>query len=223
MSRKASRKALLLLRGLQAVAGVVLVGSTMLSYGTFTLADDDRYRFAQTYQFVSVVLGYTALQIGLLYGVFVGLLHKAPPDAILERSVDATLVISSTVCGYMANRKVGTYSKTLGVYHVDNAALSCSMAACFVTASLFVLSLGHSLCLALPSHPDAVENLVPRGNYGPRRCIPGSIPMLSPRDGDTTGIAQGDEDKTENLVPRGNFCNDLDKTDRLMPRGNFNV
>ncbi|KDO28913.1 hypothetical protein SPRG_05784 [Saprolegnia parasitica CBS 223.65] len=223
------RTALLILRGLHAIGGIVLVASTMLTYGTFTLVDGDRYRYAQTYQFVSVVVGYTSVQLGLLYLVGVGLLRQPSIDIVLERFVDGILALCSVVVGYMAQRKVASCDASMVSYQVACAGLDWSVAASFGLATLFALSLCYNCCVRRPSHPDAVENLVPRGNYGPQRCIPGSIPMLSPRGDDTTGraLASMDQDRTENLVPRGNFSlaedDDIDKTEKLVPRGDFHL
>ncbi|OQS05879.1 hypothetical protein THRCLA_02037 [Thraustotheca clavata] len=218
------------LRGFQACCGVLIVATTMLTYDTFQLIDGDQYRYAQTYQFVSVVVGYTTIQYGVLYIVFVISLRKISPDVVLERFLDGILVICSIVCGYMAQRKILSCNTRMFVYQAHCDALTWSAIACFVNAGLFILSLLCSFCNKKKLNPDATQNLVPRGNYGP------SIPMLSPRnfDDDNTdriiprGNFKPEEDRTDKLVPRGNFAlksiePDEDKTEKLVPRGNFIV
>ncbi|RHY31882.1 hypothetical protein DYB32_003073 [Aphanomyces invadans] len=248
--KKKNRAFMAMMRMLQALIGTATIVSMLQAYDTFKLEDGDMYRYAQTYHFCVVVVGYTALQYGA-FGSIVLVIFVF--DDILERFLDIILVVTSFACGYVTNLKTGcpelVAKETLG--RCTN--LHITMILCFANAVLFSLLLVYNMLVSTPSnssHPDCTMNLVPRGNYGGGNATPvadippalagdadrfhgnPSVPMLSPlwdvlSTSHTIEKAHTiDEDKTANLLPRGQFghqlnMEDVDKTDKLLPRGNF--
>ncbi|KAG9412073.1 hypothetical protein AC1031_017704 [Aphanomyces cochlioides] len=245
--RQSNRTVMAVFRVLHAAIGVAIVATMMESYPTFRLDDGDVYRYAQTYHFCVVVVGYTALQYGAWYFVFVSYMKRMRIDIILERLLDIILLLTHVLCGYFASVKASCPPEATKATNLRCSGLQATMALCFSNAGIFLLVLIYGFVVRLPSHPDSMENLVPRGNYGGNYRSsdqtpvdahvppvdsdqPGrkSMPMLSPL-WDVLSTADKapthEDDKTGNLVARGQFGNvkieDVDKTDRLLPRGNF--
>ncbi|KAF0699259.1 Aste57867_10159 [Aphanomyces stellatus] len=235
------------MRALHAIIGTATVVTMMQAYGTFRLEDSDMYRYAQTYHFCVVVVGYTALQFGAWYCIFVSCMKRMDVDDVIERTLDVVLLVASLVCGYLTNLKTSCPELVAKETYGRCSNLQVTMILLFVNAFIFCLLLVYGMLAGIPSHPDNTQNLVPRGNYGcsvgtplPASAIPAhvggrgshqnrqSVPMLSPLWDVMSTVDKAptnDEDKTANIVARGQFgqvkIDDVDKTDKLLPRGNF--
>ncbi|RHZ22313.1 hypothetical protein DYB37_010778, partial [Aphanomyces astaci] len=226
-----NRAFLCVMRTTQALIGTATIIAMMLAYGSFLLEDGDMYRYAQTYHFCVVVVGYTALQYGAWYVVFVSYMQRCVLDEILERFLDIILLITSLVCGYLTNLKTGCHELVAKETYGRCSNLQVTMILCFANAVLFSLLLVYNLLVTIPSnssHPDCTMNLAPRGNYGVSATpVVSALPVNGVHDGELHGnpsvpmlsplwdvlstshtmdkAPPSDEDKTANLHPRGQF------------------
>ncbi|RHY42079.1 hypothetical protein DYB30_008723 [Aphanomyces astaci] len=226
-----NRAFLCVMRTTQALIGTATIIAMMLAYGSFLLEDGDMYRYAQTYHFCVVVVGYTALQYGAWYVVFVSYMQRCVLDEILERFLDIILLITSLVCGYLTNLKTGCHELVAKETYGRCSNLQVTMILCFSNAVLFSLLLVYNLLVTIPSnssHPDCTMNLAPRGNYGVNATpVVSALPVNGVHDGELHGnpsvpmlsplwdvlstshtmdkAPPSDEDKTANLHPRGQF------------------
>ncbi|OQR82469.1 hypothetical protein ACHHYP_15974 [Achlya hypogyna] len=203
-------------RTLQVLVCIALIVAIFMSFDTVVYTPNGKiYRFTTTPMMLGLMAATAGMLFSLCYSIFVLALDRVEPDVLVERIFDFLLALCLALCGI--------FTATLGSCSVsDPETFHCSTysamtALTFVCAVVYAFSLVHSLVTLEISHPDAVENLVPRGNYGrassPRR-------PSSPKADDTLTI-----------MPRGNFGSvqpgapkhgrDEDNTDELMPRGKF--
>ncbi|OQS02224.1 hypothetical protein THRCLA_05383 [Thraustotheca clavata] len=197
------------IRAIQAICGFATLISLFTAFKGFVLMgiqDDDTYRPAQMNHFFLVIAAYSSFVYGTLYLICVTLWKRLTPDILLERIYDGVLAIGYLVAGILfapkMNCNLGMYCnctsvQATGVFTFFNFALSIvALILSFVTKKI-------------PSHPDSLENLVPRGNYG-RAPSPTPFDIIRPevnrkKKGKTQPSPRLDDDDTDNLVPRGHF------------------
>ncbi|RHY23061.1 hypothetical protein DYB36_012089 [Aphanomyces astaci] len=199
---------------------VLMTGMTtvfmLISYRDVSIKEDGGdWRFAQLPHFFAVMVSAVGFVYSLLYCILVLAMDYWSHDVLLERIADAVLAVCLAICGVTVGSNGGCKLPST-LQNCTN--LRGTIGCLYVSAVVYLVSFVHSMLTQEVFNPDAHENLVPRGNYGP------SI-ILSPEP----TAAAPNYDNTIELKPRGNFgayssprsLPYNDNTLDLKPRGNF--
>ncbi|RHY31883.1 hypothetical protein DYB32_003072 [Aphanomyces invadans] len=202
------------LRSSQVLLTTMTVIFMLLAYTDVPIKEDGKaWRIAQLPHFFTVMVSSVGFVYSLLYCVLVLAMDYWSHDVLFERIADAILTVALAICGVTVGSNGGCkLPSTLQSCTNLRGTIGCL----YVCAILFLVSFVYSMLTMEVYNPDADENLVPRGNYGPSLTSPNPAPPV------------GNFDNTLELKPRGNFGAPSpvhlpysDNTDELKPRGNF--
>ncbi|OQS05852.1 hypothetical protein THRCLA_02038 [Thraustotheca clavata] len=207
-------------RTLQALLSLATIVAVFLTFDSFVFTDNHKvYRFITIPMMFTLIVGTAGFLFAFLYSLFVLALDRIQADILVERIFDLLLALTFVLCGSFMVGLGGCASSDPSQFHCST--YSATMALSFLSAVCFAFSLIHSLLTMEIPHPDSIENLVPRGNYGR---------ASSPYHGHAVGPSPQADD-TLTIMPRGKFgsvqqgqprrSSNEDNTDELVPRGKF--
>ncbi|KDO28914.1 hypothetical protein SPRG_05785 [Saprolegnia parasitica CBS 223.65] len=203
-------------RLLQAITSLATLIAVFMAFDSFMFRDNSKtYRFITVPMMATLVVSTAGFLFAASYCLFVLALDRLQPDVLVERIVDGLLAMAFALCGIFMAGLGGCSASDPSQFHC--ATYSATMALNFVAAVLFAFAMVYSLLTTEIPHPDAVENLVPRGNYG-RASSPAHI---SPKADDTLTIMPRGQFGSVQPHARGHNKHDQDNTNELVPRGKF--